>query len=206
MKAWKLLLLVVGVVVVGVALTVPRQQAIASPSGMKFEKLRCVEQQVTCWFRKLPFWTYWAKGTLLYDSGNPVTEESVTVTDGTSTKGPDTTDTNGKFAVGIPYAWAADTITAKAGTLQTNFDCGGNYVDCDGDGSCLPVDEVCAALGSVGGIAELPEIAGPEAAMSDTTSTNYAPVAGIASGGAVGVIMLATAAWYVRRRWLRHRA
>jgi len=171
MKIWEVVLvIVVGLAVCGggVALTVPRQQAAASPSGMKFEKLRCVEQQVTCWIMPLPIWTYWAKGTLLYDSGNPVSGASVKVTDGISTKGPDTTDTEGKFAIKIPKDWAADTITAKSGTLAQNFECNGNYVDCDGDGSCLPVDEVCA--GSVGGVAEFPDVSPAQDAAEDTGS------------------------------------
>ena len=56
---------------------------------------------------------------------------------------------------------------------------------------------------SVGGIAELPEIAGSEAAMNETASTNYALWTVIAAGSTAGVITLAGAAWYTKRRWLR---
>jgi hypothetical protein len=56
-------------------------------------------------------------------------------------------------------------------------------------------------VGPVGGIAELPGIAGSGAAMSETASTNYALWAVIA-GSTAGAITLAGAAWYTRRRRL----
>lgn len=56
--------------------------------------------------------------------------------------------------------------------------------------------------GPVGGIAELPEITGKEAASSEPSETNYAFWAGIAAAAAVGTIALVGTAWYARRRWL----
>jgi hypothetical protein len=83
--------------------------------------------------------------------------------------------------------------------------------ECESDGNCaegevctLPFDCKCVRLASrIGGIAELPEIAGPEAAMSETASTNYALWAGIAAGSAAGVIVLGAGLWYTGRRWIR---
>ena len=57
--------------------------------------------------------------------------------------------------------------------------------------------------GPVGGIPELPDITGPEAAMNETASANYTLWTVIAAATAAGVITLAGAAWYARRRWLR---
>ena len=57
--------------------------------------------------------------------------------------------------------------------------------------------------GPVGGIQELPDITGPEAATSEASSTDYALWQGIAAGSAAGAIVLVSAAWYTRRRWLR---
>jgi hypothetical protein len=53
---------------------------------------------------------------------------------------------------------------------------------------------------AVGGIAELPEIAGSEAATSETASTNYALWAAIAAGATIGAIGLGAGLWYTRRR------
>jgi hypothetical protein len=61
---------------------------------------------------------------------------------------------------------------------------------------------VVLPFGGVGGVAELPDIAGPEAATSETTSTNYALWGGIAAGATAGAITLTAGAWYARRRWL----
>jgi hypothetical protein len=63
------------------------------------------------------------------------------------------------------------------------------------------VERVCPGETAVGGIAELPDITGPEATMSETTSTNYALWAVIAAATA-GLIGLIAAIWHARRRSL----
>jgi hypothetical protein len=69
-----------------------------------------------------------------------------------------------------------------------------------------PFSQVAGELGAltvtaaaVGGIAELPDITGSEAAMNETTSANYAALAAALTATLAG---LAAAAWYARRRWL----
>jgi hypothetical protein len=52
----------------------------------------------------------------------------------------------------------------------------------------------------VGGIAELPGIEEPGAVTPDSSGHNYGALAGIIVGAIVGVIMLISAAWYIRRR------
>jgi len=58
---------------------------------------------------------------------------------------------------------------------------------------------VSAVIG-VGGIVELPGIEEPGAVTTDSSGHNYGALAGIIVGAIVGVIMLISAAWYVRRR------
>ena len=53
---------------------------------------------------------------------------------------------------------------------------------------------------SVGGIVKSPDIEEPGAAIPDSSGHNFGAPAGIIAGAAVGVIMLISAAWYVRRR------
>jgi len=64
-------------------------------------------------------------------------------------------------------------------------------------------DAIITSPGGVGGIAELPEITGPEAATSEAAGTNYTLWMGIAVAGAVGAVVLGTGLWYSRRRWIR---
>jgi len=52
----------------------------------------------------------------------------------------------------------------------------------------------------VGGIVELPGIEEPGAVTPDSSGHNYGALAGIIVGATVGVIMLISAAWYIRRR------
>ena len=79
--------------------------------------------------------------------------------------------------------------------------------ECWTDDNC-PIGEVCTGLCDckcvkpVGGIAELPEIAGSEAAMSETAATNHALWVGIAALSAFAAIAFVGVAWYTRRRWL----
>lgn len=54
---------------------------------------------------------------------------------------------------------------------------------------------------SVGGIAELPDVAGAPLKARDSSGGNAGLLAGI-TAAAAGVIALGSAAWYARRRWL----
>jgi hypothetical protein len=56
---------------------------------------------------------------------------------------------------------------------------------------------------AVGGIAELPEVAGAPFEDSTSPARNAGVLAGLSAGGA---LLLAGGARYARRRWLRHRA
>jgi len=53
---------------------------------------------------------------------------------------------------------------------------------------------------AVGGIVELPGVEEPGAAIPDLSDHNYGALAGIIVGAIVGVIMLISAVWYIRRR------
>jgi len=133
----------------------------------------------------------------------------ITVKDGGSTESGSTKEiekVDGQFQICGHLGWAfpgqEDTLTVSAtktgyDPISTTFKCVSH--DCDGDAMGCPDVDPCSA---VGGIAELPEIAGPEAAMSETTSTNYALLAGIAAATTVGLIGLITAIWHARRRSL----
>ena len=56
--------------------------------------------------------------------------------------------------------------------------------------------------GPVGGIAELPEIAGAALEAVDSSGTNAGILAGVAGAVAAGVVALGGAAWYARKRRL----
>ena len=64
-------------------------------------------------------------------------------------------------------------------------------------------DAIITSPGGVGGIAELPDILGSEAARGEAAGTDYALWMGIAVAGAVGAVVLGTGLWYARRRWIR---
>ena len=57
------------------------------------------------------------------------------------------------------------------------------------------------AVAGVGGIAELPQVAGTPLAQPEASDSNVGVVAAIAAGVAAGAAALGGAAWYVRRRW-----
>ena len=59
---------------------------------------------------------------------------------------------------------------------------------------------VVQAPQSVGGVAELPDLAQAPGRSSDSAERRYAALAG---GLAVALTAIATGAWYARRRWLR---
>jgi len=54
--------------------------------------------------------------------------------------------------------------------------------------------------GGVGGVVDLPGIEEPGTVTTDSSDHNYGALAGIIVGAIVGVIMLISAVWYVRRR------
>lgn len=56
---------------------------------------------------------------------------------------------------------------------------------------------------AVGGIAELPPLAGTLAEESGVPPADARWPAGTYAGGAAGVLALGGAAWYARRRWAR---
>ena len=53
---------------------------------------------------------------------------------------------------------------------------------------------------AVGGIVKFPQMEQPGAVTPDSSGHNYGALAGIIVGATVGVIMLISAAWYIRRR------
>ncbi|OGY26403.1 MAG: hypothetical protein A2Z42_04535 [Candidatus Woykebacteria bacterium RBG_19FT_COMBO_43_10] len=71
----------------------------------------------------------------------------------------------------------------------------------DGSLESNNITGTCSVVG-VGGIAEFPEIAGPQVATSETSPTDYALWAGIAAGATTGLIVIGTSLWYTRRRRL----
>ena len=77
--------------------------------------------------------------------------------------------------------------------------------DPDGDGR-TNLEEF--AMGSkpcvanvVGGVAELPEVAGAPLEAPDSSGSNTGLLAGVAGAVAAGTLTLGGAAWYARRRW-----
>lgn len=55
----------------------------------------------------------------------------------------------------------------------------------------------------VGGIAELPEVAGTPLEAPDSSGSNTGLIAGIVAFIAAGTVTLGGGAWYARRRWAR---
>ncbi len=55
---------------------------------------------------------------------------------------------------------------------------------------------------SVGGIAELPEVAGMPLETPGSSGTSTTVLASVAGAVATGILALGSAAWYARRRWL----
>ena len=55
----------------------------------------------------------------------------------------------------------------------------------------------------VGGIAELPEVAGTPLDTPDSSGSNIGLLATVAGAIAAGALALGGAAWYARRRWAR---
>ncbi len=55
---------------------------------------------------------------------------------------------------------------------------------------------------AVGGIAELPEVAGRPLETAQSSGPSTALLAGVVGAVAAGTLALTGAAWYARRRWL----
>lgn len=117
------------------------------------------------------------------------------------------------------YAWTAPVgVNTNAATdsgddwyPQVATDGAGNWVavwfsdeDLGGtigtDLDILYANEVAALAG---GIAELPEVAATPVEGPDSSSRNVGFLAGVVAVVTAGVVILASAAWYARRRWLR---
>jgi len=76
------------------------------------------------------------------------------------------------------------------------------FSDLDNDSREGALDLYSIPTIAVGGVAELPEIAEPGAAVSETSQNNYAFWVVITAGATTGAIIWAGAVWYTRRRWL----
>ena len=79
--------------------------------------------------------------------------------------------------------------------------------DPDGDGWLNSVEfnfgtNPCVA-NAVGGIAELPEVAGTPLETDGSSGGSLGVLAGIAAGTVAGILAFGGAAWYARRRWVR---
>ena len=55
---------------------------------------------------------------------------------------------------------------------------------------------------AVGGLAELPEVAGAPLAQPDSSGGRAVALAVVMAATVVGALSLAGAAWYARKRWL----
>ena len=62
-------------------------------------------------------------------------------------------------------------------------------------------DQITIDCGAVGGVAELPEVAGTPLEATDSSGSNTGLIAGIVAAIAAGSATLGGAAWYARRRW-----
>ena len=93
----------------------------------------------------------------------------------------------------LDLSFAADVANAALAAVV-----GAASADHDGDGL------VDACGGPVGGVAELPEVAGALRETNSSSGVGAGVVAAVATPAAAGaVVLLATGAWYARRRWLR---
>jgi len=92
------------------------------------------------------------------------------------------------------------TATAAPWTQSFTFNTPGTYLyRCDLHTAAMRGRIVVLAPQSVGGIAELPDVAQAPTRSSDSSTRSYAALAG---GLAAAFVAIATAgAWYVRRRW-----
>ncbi len=64
-------------------------------------------------------------------------------------------------------------------------------------------DANCTGVKPVGGIAELPEVAGTQLEEADSSGRDRGIVAAVVAAVTAGAIALGGAAWYARRRWTR---
>jgi YVTN family beta-propeller protein len=106
-----------------------------------------------------------------------------------------------------------DTTGSDETTLRILHDEGGSFVDrTDFINTDYVINKLCASVtslsefalvvpNSVGGIAELPEVAGTPLEAPESSGANVGLI--VAAVVAASVVTLAGGAWYARRRWLR---
>ncbi len=118
----------------------------------------------------------------------------------------------GSFKVTLPaFPSSSDGATYLdtdlAPTLPAVSTVGQQDIDLDGDTVTELVDVadtlvIDCRLSSIGGIAELPEVAATPLESPDSSGPSTTVLAGIVAAVAAGTIALSSAAWYARRRWL----
>lgn len=79
-------------------------------------------------------------------------------------------------------------------------DANGFYIGPVNDASIV-VNPPCAV--AVGGIAELPDVAGTALEEGDSSGSSAGLVGAVAAAALAGALVLGGAAWYARKRWLR---
>lgn len=104
-------------------------------------------------------------------------------------------------APSLPPLWDSGVVD-PGGTFAFTFSQPGMYPY---DSTLQPLEMrgvIVVQSGPVGGIAELPEVAGtPLEAPGSSRSTSAGLLASIAAAVAAGTVTLSGAAWYARRRW-----
>jgi len=91
--------------------------------------------------------------------------------------------------------------TAAPWTESFTFNTPGTYLyRCDLHTAAMRGRIVVLAPESVGGVAELPDLAQAPSRASDSAARGYGTLAG---GVAAAALAIAAGAWYARRRWLR---
>ena len=102
-------------------------------------------------------------------------------------------------APSLPPLWDSD-IVEPGGTFAFTFSQPGTFAY---DSTLQPLEMrgvIVVQSGPVGGIAELPEMAGTPLGAGDSSGRSAVPLAGAVAAVAAGAIALGGAAWYGRRQ------
>ncbi|MCH8901759.1 MAG: hypothetical protein IIC88_05615 [Chloroflexi bacterium] len=108
------------------------------------------------------------------------------------------------------FSYRCNTPGTQTITLLTRAQSNGNgsfYFTPDGDAINAKAkvgdnaDQITIDCGDVGGIAELPEVAGTPLEAAGSSGSNTGLIAGIVAAIAAGSATLTGGAWYARRRW-----